>query len=59
MLERYLGYHPKITLQVYMSDASSLILLQNSETEQSFNYMRQEKYGLNKKDTFFHNMNLP
>lgn len=59
MLERYLGFYPEITLQVYMSDADRLISLREKETEQGFDYIRQEKTGLNRRDSFFQNMRLP
>lgn len=59
MLERYLGFYPKITLQVYMSDADKIISLRNKETEQGFDYTRQERSGLTKRDSFFKNMRIP
>ena len=59
MLERYLGFYPMITLQVYMSDAGKLIALRTKETEQSFDYEKQEKTGLTKRDSFFKNMRIP
>lgn len=59
MLQRYLGYFPHITLQVYMSDANNLIYLKQKETETGFNYNTQEQTGYNKRDSFFYNMNIP
>ena len=59
MLERYLGFFPKITLQVYMSDADRIISLQNRENEQGFDYTRQERSGLTRRDSFFRSMRLP
>lgn len=59
MLERYLGYYPKITLQVYMSDADNILLLREKETAQGFDYGRQEKTGLTRRDCFFQNMGIP
>lgn len=59
MLERYLGFYPKITLQVYMSDADKIISLRNKEIEQGFDYTRQEISGLTKRDSFFKNMRIP
>lgn len=59
MLERYLGFYPKITLQVYMSDADKISSLRNKEMEQGFDYTRQEISGLTKRDSFFKNMRIP
>lgn len=59
MLERYLGSYPEITLQVYMSDYDRLISLRCNETEQGFDYTRQEKTGCTKRDSFFKNLNIP
>ncbi len=59
MLERYLGFFPQITLQVYMSDADKIISLRNKELEQGYDYSRQEKSGLTKRDSFFQNMRIP
>lgn len=59
MLERYLGFYPKITLQVYMSDADGILSLRGKENEQGFDYTRQEKPGLTKRDSFFHSMGIP
>ena len=59
MLERYLGFSPKITLQVYMFNADKIISLRNKETEQGFDYARQEKSGITKRDSFFQNMRIP
>lgn len=59
MLERYLGFYPQITLQVYMSDYDRLISLRCNETEQGFDYNRQEKTGCTKRDSFFKNLNIP
>ncbi len=59
MLERYLGFCPQITLQVYMSDADRIISLCNKENEQGFDYTRQERSGLAKRDSFFQNMKIP
>lgn len=59
MLERYLGFCPKITLQVYMSDADRIIYLRNKENEQGFDYARQEKSGLTIRNSIFQNMRIP
>ncbi|MCM1237714.1 MAG: hypothetical protein NC489_47230 [Ruminococcus flavefaciens] len=59
MLERYLGFYPKITLQVYMSDADKIISLCNKEIEEGFDYTRQEISGLVKRNSFFKNMRIP
>lgn len=59
MLERYLGFFPQITLQVYMSDADKIIPLRDKEMEQGFDYARQEISGLTKRDSFFKNMKIP
>lgn len=59
MLERYLGFFPKITLQVYMSDADRIISLRSKEDEQGFDYTRQERSGLTRRDSFFRSMKLP
>ena len=59
MLERYLGYFPKIVLQVYMSDADNLINLKQKELEQGFNYETQQRTGYNKRDSFFLNYDIP
>ncbi len=59
MLERYLGFFPRITLQVYMSDADRIISLRSKENEQGFDYSRQEQSGLTKRDSFFKNMKIP
>ena len=59
MLERYLGFFPQITLQVYMSDADKIISLRDKEMEQGFDYARQEISGLTKRDSFFQNMRIP
>lgn len=59
MLERYLGFYPKITLQVYMSDADRIAFLCKKENEHAFDYARQEKSGLTKRNSFFKNMNIP
>ncbi len=59
MLERYLGFYPQITLQVYMSDSERIAALCKKENEQGFDYERQEKSGLTKRDGFFKNMNIP
>lgn len=59
MLERYLGFYPKITLQVYMADADSILSLRSKESEQGFDYARQEKSSLTKRDCFFQNMGIP
>ena len=59
MLERYLGFYPKLTLQVYMADADRIISLRNNEAEQGYDYSRQEKSGLTKRDGFFQNMRIP
>ena len=59
MLERYLGFYPKITLQVYMSDADRIISLREKENEQGFDYSRYEKQCLTKKECFFQNMRVP
>lgn len=59
MLERYLGFYPKITLQVYMSDSDRIASLCKKENECGFDYTRQEKSGLTKRNSFFKNMNIP
>lgn len=59
MLERYLGFYPKITLQVYMSDADRIVSLRCKEKEQGFDYARQERSSLTKRDSFFQNMRIP
>lgn len=59
MLERYLGFRPKITLQVYMSDSDKIIFLRNKETEQGFDYAKQEKSGCTKRNGFFQHMGIP
>ena len=59
MLERYLGFFPQITLQVYMSDADRIFSLRDKEIEQGYDYSRQEKSGLTKRDSYFHNMRIP
>lgn len=59
MLERYLGFYPQITLQVYMSDADRILSLQDKENEQGYDYSRQEKSGFTKRDSFFQNMRIP
>ena len=59
MLERYLGFCPKITLQVYMSDADRVISLRSRESEKGFDYSRQEQTGLSKRECFFQNMRIP
>lgn len=59
MLERYFGFYPKITLQVYMSDADSLISLRNREMETGYDSILQEKTGYNKRNSFFKNMRIP
>ena len=59
MLERYFGFFPHITLQVYMADANNLINLKHKELEQGFDYVKQEKVGYNKRDNFFYNFNIP
>ncbi len=59
MLERYLGFFPQITLQVYMSDPDRILSLRDKENEQGCDYSRQEKSGLTKRDSFFQNMRIP
>lgn len=59
MLERYLGFFPQITLQVYMSDADRIFSLRTKEKEQGYDYARQERSGLTKRDSFFQNMRIP
>lgn len=59
MLERYLGFYPKITLQVYLCDYDRLISLRCNESEQGFDYNKQEKTGCTKRDSFFRNLNVP
>jgi len=59
MLERYLGFFPQITLQVYMSDADRILSLRGKEKEQSYDYTRQERSRLTKRDSFFQNMRIP
>lgn len=59
MLERYLGFFPQITLQVYMSDADRILSLRDKENEQGYDYSKQERSGLTKRDSFFQNMRIP
>lgn len=59
MLERYLGFYPHITLQVYMADADNMAALCTREAEPGFDYTRQENSGCTKRDTFFKNMRIP
>ena len=59
MLKKYLGFFPQITLQVYMSDADRILSLRDKENELGYDYARQEKSGLTKRDSFFHNMRIP
>lgn len=59
MLERYLGFYPKVTLQIYMSDANRIASLCKKENEQGFDYVCQERSKLTKRDSFFKNMNIP
>ena len=59
MLERYLGFYPQITLQVYMSDADRIVSLREKEMEQGFDYSRCEKQPLTKRECFFQNMRIP
>ena len=58
MLERYLGFCPKITLQVYMSDADRIISLRAKETEQGYDYEKQERSGFTNRDSFFQYMSI-
>ena len=59
MLERYFGFFPQITLQVYMSDADRILSLRDKENEQGYDYARQERSCLTKRDSFFQNMRIP
>lgn len=59
MLERYLGFYPQIILQVYMSDADRIFSLRTKEKEQGYDYAKQERSGLTKRDSFFQNMRIP
>lgn len=59
MLERYLGFFPQITLQVYMADADRILSLRDKENGQGYDYFKQEKSGLTKRDSFFQNMRIP
>lgn len=59
MLERYLGFCPQVTLQVYMSDADRIISLCEKENERGFDYSRYEKINLTKRECFFQNMRIP
>lgn len=59
MLERYMGFYPKVTLQVYMSDADRIASLCDKENEHSFDYARQEQTALTRRNSFFQNMNIP
>lgn len=59
MLERYLGFYPQITLQVYMTDYDRIISLRCIETEQGYDYARQEKIGCSKRNSYFKNMHIP
>lgn len=59
MLERYLGFYPEITLQVYMSDIDRIISLRANEKEKGFDYEKQERSDCSKRDRFFQNMRIP
>jgi len=59
MLERYLGFSPQITLQVYMTDSNRIADLCRKENEHGFDYVSQERSGFTKRDSFFKNMNIP
>ena len=59
MLERYLGFYPQITLQVYMSDYDRIISLRCNEIEQGYDYNKQEKTGCSKRNSYFKNMHIP
>ncbi len=59
MLEKYLGFYPEITLQVYMADMDKIISLKADEKEKGFDYEKQEKSDCCKRDRFFQNMHIP
>ena len=59
MLERYFGFYPHITLNVYISDMSSLESLEKKEKENAYNYDIQEKSEFNKRDNYFKNLDVP
>lgn len=59
MLERYFGFCPHITLNVYISDMSSLESLEKKEKENAYNYDIQEKSEFNKRDNYFKNLDVP
>ncbi len=59
MLERYLGYYPQITLQVYLSDAENMSRLCSKEKEHGFDYSKQEASAFTKRESFFLNMGIP
>lgn len=58
MLERYLGFYPQITLQVYMSDIDRIISLRSAEKETGYDYEKMEKSNCCKRDSFFQNMHI-
>lgn len=59
MLERYLGYFPHVTLQVYMSDADNLLSLRKREDEKGYDYIKQEMSNISKREVFFKNYKIP
>lgn len=59
MLERYLGFYPEITLQVFMADADRISYLCAKENEHGFDHVRQEQTGLTRRNSFFKNMDIP
>lgn len=59
MLERYLGYTPKITLQVYMKDLDKIKKLLDQESQQGYDFKKQEHHNINKKLLIFQNMKVP
>ena len=59
MLERYLGFYPHITLQVYISDYQNKLSLEAKEKERGFDYNTQELKSVNKRDAFFQNYKIP
>ena len=42
-----------------MSDADRILSLRDKENEQGYDYSRQERSGLTKRDSFFQNMRIP
>jgi hypothetical protein len=59
MLERYLGFYPQITLNVYMSDMVELNKLEENQYKDGYDYYTQERTGFNKRDSVFQNYKVP